>query len=245
MTIFVRVVQSVFAFLIVFLGALNYADRQNLEDGWALWLFDFLVAWRSVALIVLGLATFLGQMAVLALEGSIRQKAIQAVVDAARARYFVGEDESKLHKHRLTLFRCRRLWKRLFVGNYLAIYARAGKHGRSRTVLRVDCDRQEGCEGVAGRIYFLDATYTVSTRAWPADPIDIAGRQAYAADGMIPLVKAEALEVKSRAFSGATVRKGGVPWGVLLVDSLTRAPVTAEKEETLQFFADLIAKLVK
>jgi hypothetical protein len=245
MTKVLRWVQYVTTVLMALLAATSFIGDLDGVPVHLRWLCRFGEDHRAILMVVLALSTFTLQVLIEWLEPTLRRKAAGIVLDALREEYFGEVEAQKKHLPRVTLFRYRRMWRKAFRGTYLTIYARAGKHALSKTVLRVDENAAEMCEGIAGHILFLNAAFTKKTRAWPDDPNDIAGRQQYAEEGKMPLEKALLLMLKSRVFSGTVVRSAnGALWGVLLVDSMTDGQIEKTKEDRLDFYARLLGKLI-
>ncbi len=240
-----RYVTWIGTFLLVCLTASGFITADKVWAP-ALFLHEFAVAHRAALMIATGsvvlLCNFAGDWGE---AHAVRKRVLRAVLDALHNTYFKDVEPEKKHRHRVTLFRCRRLLRTCWWGRCLKVYCRAGKHPGSRTTLKVNDSNPGKCEGVAGYIWYIDATHTRKIRAWPEDPSDHAGQKAYAAEGGLNLKKARALQVKSRVFSGVIVRsRNGAPWGVLLVDSLTEGHTQRDKEDILAFYGSLLGKLV-
>lgn len=223
-------------------GLLQFDRPEWISEAWWAWASRWAVAVGAVAVL-------LGFIAGLATEWwveSYRSQAIKAVLEAIHEDYFDEVPARKKHLHRVTLFRLGRRASSCWFKKCLYVYSRAGKHAKSGTCLNVDGDRQNECEGVAGHIWYVEtAVFRVLDHAWPADPNDIAGQEAYAKDGFLSVDKAKKLKVQSRAFAGVLVKdRRGEPWGVLLVDSDTREPIESRKTDPLEFYSDLLRKLV-
>lgn len=166
------------------------------------------------------------------------KRVVGAVLDGLYREYFSQVAADDRHNHRVTLFRCQRAADG---GQELVIYRRHGKYQSSATVWKVDDDDLARCEGVAGRIWFLDTKQTVELPDWSDDP---AGAAAYAGEGFIRASQAMELRVKSKVLSGTAVRVGGEKWGVLILDSKTPGYITKTKEHMVEWYAELIARVL-
>jgi hypothetical protein len=174
------------------------------------------------------------------------RRVVGRLLDALHQQYFSRVPEAERFEHRVTLFTCQEANPSTRQGKRLEIYARAGRFHRSQRAFAVDDDRMEGCEGVAGRMWFLNATLTLdSLPPWPNDPADLAGQVRHAAAGFLGWEKAKDLNVKATAFTGAPVRVRGHRWGVLLLDSCTPGQITRAKEYVVKRFANMIGAVIE
>src|SRR5205807_8145076 len=101
-------------------------------------------------------------------------------------QYFAKAADAERYQHRVTLFICEETTTPTGREKRLRIHARAGVHEDSQTAFAIDDSRRERCEGVAGQAWFLDTTVTEEALpAWPNDPEDLAGQDAYARGGLL------------------------------------------------------------
>jgi hypothetical protein len=172
----------------------------------------------------------------------LKKDAIVAILDALRDEYFTTVPENEKFNHRVTLLVARRLATRFFK-KYLVVYARAGTHERSKTILRIH-DEERFCEGIAGRIWYTNGVVTKSLPNWPTDPGDAVGRKAFADAGYMEIGKVCRLHVIAVALSGTIVRVGGKKWGVLLLDSTTQDAISTRKEKSIRRYGTLLGNAV-
>jgi hypothetical protein len=167
------------------------------------------------------------------------KRVIGAVLEGLQQEYFSKVEPDDRHNHRVTLFVCQPVPAG---GKQLVIFRRAGIHSSSPTTWNVDDDVQGRCEGVAGRIWFLETERTVELPDWSEDP----DRKAeYAAKGFVGPAQAESLKVKSKALSGTVVRVFGRKWGVLILDSKTPGFISEAKEHVVKRYAALISRTLE
>jgi len=206
-------------------------------------LVDFIQERRGGLMVTTAACILTSRVAQHFLERSVRnRKFIRAILDAVHEEYYPEVDRALKYRHRVTLFRCNRLWRNLFRHPYLVVYVRHGPHPRSRTVFRVD-DHEGACEGIAGRIWYIDGEFTKPNLGpWSEDP---AQQQQYAAAGFLSAEKARTLNVKARACTGSTVRVRGEKWGVLLLDSVTTGQMSEQKEPIVRRYAALLGKALE
>ncbi len=153
-------------------------------------------------------------------DASIRHVMI-AVLDDFHSKYFRRDARTEdRYKHRATLFVCADFERNSVPERRLAIFARSGIHKESTCSWPIDDNDPEKCRGVAGQIWF-HGVGRVRTAAcdWPRDG-NTAQKIAYAESLGMTVDEAEALNVKSRVFTGAQIMVRGQKWGVLLLDSL-------------------------
>jgi len=246
MTLLTKIIPWTGAFLLVCLAALSFGKPQELSpDGVLKHLFDFSQNHRAELMVATALCVLVAQFGSIPAEKRSQQKAIiQAILDTARDEALAGVKDNLKHQHRLTLFRCQRLWRRLLIGRYLAVHVRSGPHSQTRRLFRVG-DRDVDCEGIAGWIWYIDAAIPrTQLLAWPDDPNDAAGQQAYADAGRLSLEKARSLNVKARVFWGSIIRVNGEKWGVLLLDSRVTTDLGEVAERILQHCATLLNKVL-
>jgi len=121
-----------------------------------------------------------------------------------------------------------------FPGNYLMVDMREGVYKKSRTMFKVEENSVENCEGIVGLIRFQKGAGTTildlpDITDVNLDSIDISNLRRkenkvvkdYMDQGHINNVKQlKRIHMRARHFLGSVIyKKGGKPWGMLLVDS--------------------------
>jgi len=223
---------------------------------------------RQVEIVlVLAFGTLTSKIAQAAMDRwATDRRAIKAVLDAAHKSVFADVAPEEHYAHRVTLFRITRRfrdlpfapWKwldsRLRSWPYsLRMYARSGTSYQSASAgLFVNDEDEDANEGVAGKAWFTNASWTVTELPeWPnnctGNPEHSEERRNYAKKGFMTPEKAHTIRVKSRSLSAHVVRKPtGVRWGVLMFDS--RDPKgfgePAEKKPIMELCAYLLSQLV-
>lgn len=174
-------------------------------------------------------------------KAALLRRVAGVVLAEMRKEYFTKVEDHEMHLHRITLFRCADPTPK--TPRRLEIFARSGRFGGSTRTWVVDDDDEGKCEGIAGLIWFRDAALTTELPACP-DPSDAAAVAAYAAAGRVTAAQVPGLNVRSRAFSGAVVRRHGQKWGILIVDSVNPGIVTKTREHRIKWYAELIGAMI-
>lgn len=174
------------------------------------------------------------------------QRLLQTVLRAMHLEYFTRVEDAELHQHRVTLLVCRESGQGKGQKKFLEIFARAGRYADSTTILRLDDNEPARCEGLAGQVWFCNASQFKELPPWPADD-GVAARLEYANSGFLGIEVAMALNVKSRVLSGVPVRVFGRRWGVLILDSQTPGFITnqPQKVEVVEWYAELLARMIE
>src|SRR5262249_29846868 len=133
-------------------------------------------------------------------ESKVRMK---APLDAFFEAYFAGVPEGERYNNRITLFRANRS------KDLLKPYCRSGtQYQRGIQSLKINSDKEDGNEGIAGQAWFRNAT--VSPPALPECPNPWSDEdpvcQDYANRGLLNNSKAARLHVKSRSLVATPVR---------------------------------------
>jgi hypothetical protein len=163
---------------------------------------------------------------------------IKKILDSLHEIYFQSVPKEELFKHRTTLFKAYRslLTRRR---NHLKIFERSGTaYLGSKTCFRIDDNREDINEGIAGRAWFINAKCTVNDLPeWPE--MGSTGPQQnptcfeYAKRGFVSIERAGQLTVKSRSFIATVVRnREGDRWGVLILDSRDPDGITDAPDRT-------------
>jgi hypothetical protein len=170
-----------------------------------------------------------------------------AIIEDFHKRYFRREAKLEIHKHRATLFQCVEIADGETRTKRLQIFARAGVHPDSSRSWPVDDNEPGGCRGIAAQIWF-HGVGTVKTAAcdWPLDGNPVQ-KATYAESLGISVDEAEALNVKSRVFTGARIMVRGQRWGVLLLDSLKEGHISDSQYEKrlIDEYVDIIGSVLE
>ena len=145
-------------------------------------------------------------------------------------------------------------------GQYLIINVREGIYKRSRTMFRVEEDIEEKCQGIVGRIRFLKGTGTVVNDLPDITNIDLYNIDLsnprknetkivseYMNKGYIKDINSlRRLHMKARHFLGSVIyRKGGKPWGMLLVDSIApNSPFNDALVDKFKIYSQVLTDIV-
>jgi hypothetical protein len=180
-------------------------------------------------------------------QASFAARACLPVLEYLRSQAFGVVEESDMHLHRVTLFRCVAAEDGTL---RLVVFARAGLHPESTTAWPVDPNHRGRCRGPAGWVWYHRSFQNrEATVEWKDG--DLRVQEEYARSLGITLQEAEGLNVKSRAFAGVPVTVKGQRWGVLLLDTcvvggIGRGPSTlGKKRALLQRVADLLRSLLE
>lgn len=177
---------------------------------------------------------------------SLVARIMRAVLDEMRQVYFLHEGGAELYKHRVTLFVCVDANASTGKDKHLAIFARSGVRGDSKSVWALDDNHPDGCRGFAGKVWYHSVTmFRVAVCDWPKNE-DYIEKERYANSMEITIEEAESLNVRSRTFAGTPVLVRGHKWGVLLLDSLKADSIaeTAHQKGLLNRYTELIGKIL-
>lgn len=220
----VRILEWGTAALMPVAAGLNYVHPNNHVDVIRA-ILSFAQSW--IFLIILGLAVanlFLKILGELLDLGMASRTATKHLLDCLQTTYFSDVQEEQLHFHRVTLFRARKQF--LFWGRPVELipYVRAGQnYQHCKTRFKIDPDHDNGNEGIAGKAWFEDSKAEAELPEWPEDtrfPTDDDRCENYAKSGNVPVLKAAALNIKSRSIKAYVVRGStGKRWGSLVFDS--------------------------
>jgi hypothetical protein len=179
-------------------------------------------------------------------DSSVRH-VMTAVLDDFHSKYFRRDVRTEdRYKHRATLFVCSDSEGDSGREKRLAVFARSGVYKETKCSWSINDNHPQKCRGVAGQIWF-HGVGRVKTAAcdWPEDG-DPAQKATYAESLGMTVDEAEALNVKSRVFTGAQIMVRGQKWGVLLLDSLKADSIidgTYEKQILTQY-VDMISSIL-
>jgi hypothetical protein len=137
---------------------------------------------------------------------------------------------------------------------------REGAYKKSRTMFRVEENRLDNCEGIVGLIRFQKGTGTTITdlpdiTEVNINDIDLSNLRKkenknvndYMNKGYIKNIRhLKRLHIKARHFIGSVIyKKGGKPWGMLLVDSTdSKNPFGKNVVEKFKLYSGLLSELL-
>ena len=245
LTRLLRLTPILASFLLTCLAGLSYLPTKRLSDGPFLWAWKLSQSYRTELTLAAASLILSAQTLIEFLETrKSSRKSIQAIIDTLHKDYFGRVAASEKYKHRVTLFRHRRVllsrWREELV---LEVRSKLGTHGNSRTRFRVH-DFEAYNEGVVGRAWYTNASVTEELPPWPPDSDNLEARRSYAQRGFLSLEKADKLHVKSEAISATCVRVKGKKWGVLVVDSMQPGVVSSQKERIINGYAELLGEVL-
>lgn len=149
---------------------------------------------------------------------------VHELLDQLRNRHFNSADDAHFQNHRVTLFRyyrtCVSLRRWPWTGGWLRPVERSGHTSRNTKCLFRAPDDGERCEGVAGAAWSKSGHVYLSglddMRAGPSEE-QIA---IYARKTNVSPERIKKDPPQGRSFWAIRVEVNGVPWGVIVVDSI-------------------------
>jgi len=145
-------------------------------------------------------------------------------------------------------------------GNYLVIDVREGRFVKSCTMFKVEENLLNNCEGIVGWIRFQKGVGIVvpdlpDITELKLDQIDLSSTRRADTKNVIDYMKKgymkdidslKSIHFKARHFLGSVIyEKGGVPWGMILVDSINSTnPFTQEVVDKFKIYSEIITDLV-
>jgi hypothetical protein len=172
---------------------------------------------------------------------------VTAILDDFHSKYFRRDVRTEdKYKHRATLFVCTEPPGASGQEKLLTVFARSGVYKESRCSWPIDDNHPQRCRGVAGQIWFHGVGRVRTARCdWPDDG-DPAQKAVYAESLGMSVDEAEALNVKSKVFTGAQIMVRGQKWGVLLLDSLKEGSIVdgPYEKQVLSQYVDMISSIL-